>query len=209
MEYMKLLKIKRKNKLIIGIGLLLIVGSLFLWINKQESEKNFLLEEENAIEVFFEEEKEPINNIETKQEVGKTPTVTYIAVLEIPKINFKRGLVDITDPLNNVKYNVEILDETIFPNSSSSSHVILAGHSGNASNAYFNKLHKLGMKDKIFFYYNNVKYIYEITNIYEVDKTGNISLKLTNESDISLITCISGTNKQVVFIATLIEKKDF
>ena len=65
------------------------------------------------------------------------------------------------------------------------------------------------MKDKVFFYYNNVKYIYEITNIYEVDKTGNISLKLTNESDISLITCISGTNKQVVFIATLIEKKDF
>ena len=206
---MKQLKIKRKNKLIIIIGLLLIVGSLFFLINEYETEKKLIADEENAIEVFFEEEKNVEEDTKVKQEVEEKPVVSYIAVLEIPKINFKRGLVAKTDSLNNVKYNVKILKESIFPNSSENSHIILAGHSGNASNAYFRNLKKLNMKDKIFFYYKNVKYIYEVSNIYEVEKTGQVRLKLTLGSDISLITCVSGTNKQVVYIATLIEEQDY
>lgn len=65
------------------------------------------------------------------------------------------------------------------------------------------------MKDKIYFYYNGIKYIYEVSNKYEIQKTGTAELKQTNISDITLITCISGTNKQVVYVATLIEQENY
>ena len=206
---MKFLKIKNKNKIIIVLGLLLLFGSLFLLINKYQNQEQLNKVEERAIEVFFEEKQEIEEPVETKKEETEEAEINYIAVLEIPKINLKRGLVSITDPLNNVNKNVQILDETIFPNGDNKSHVILAGHSGTGRNAYFRNLHKLDMKDKIYFYYKNIKYIYEVSNIYEVEKKGQVSLKLTQSSDIALITCVSGTNKQVVYIATLIEEKSY
>lgn len=206
---MKFLKIKNKNKIIIVLGLLLLFGSLFLLINKYLNQEQLNKVEERAIEVFFEEKQEIEEPVETKKEETEEAVINYIAVLEIPKINLKRGLVSITDPLNNVNKNVQILDETVFPNGDNKSHVILAGHSGTGRNAYFRNLHKLDMKDKIYFYYKNIKYTYEVSNIYEVKKTGEVNLRLTYGSDISLITCISGTNKQVVHIANLIEKEKY
>ena len=65
------------------------------------------------------------------------------------------------------------------------------------------------MKDKVYFYYKGVKYIYEVSNKYEIEKTGTTELKQTNISDITLITCISGTNKQVVYVATLIDQENY
>lgn len=204
---MKFLKTKSKNKIIIGLGLLLLFGSLFLLLTKYQNQERLNKVEEKAIEVFFEEKQKVEEPVETKKEEIEKTVINYIAVLEIPKINFKRGLVDITDPLNNVTKNIQVLDETVFPNGDNKSHVILAGHSGTGKNAYFRNLHKLDIKDKINFYYKNIKYTYEVSNIYEVKKTGEVNLRLTQGSDLSLITCVSGTNNQVVYIATLIEKE--
>ena len=65
------------------------------------------------------------------------------------------------------------------------------------------------MKDQVYLYYKGTKYIYEISSRYEIKKTGKAELKLTNTSDITLITCISGTDKQVVYVATLIAKENY
>ena len=55
------------------------------------------------------------------------------------------------------------------------------------------------------------KYPYSglFSNPVVIKKTGEVNLRLTYGSDISLITCISGTNKQVVYIANLIEKEKY
>ena len=39
----------------------------------------------------------------------------YLAILEIPDINLKKGLVDLNSPYNNIKYNVEIIKGSHMP----------------------------------------------------------------------------------------------
>jgi sortase (surface protein transpeptidase) len=65
--------------------------------------------------------------------------MNYIAILKIPKINLERGLVDPNSYLNDVKYNVEILDESSMPDEIGGN-VILASHSGTARISYFKNL---------------------------------------------------------------------
>ena len=105
--------------------------------------------------------------------------------------------------------NEYTVKETTFPDERINSHIILAAHSGNSYVSFFNNLKKLDMKDQVYFYYKGTKYIYEVSNRYEIKKTGKAELKLTNTSDITLITCISGTDKQVVYVATLIAKENY
>ena len=63
----------------------------------------------------------------------------YIAVLEIPKINLKRGFLDINSRYNNVKYNVTVIKGSTFPGEPNNN-LILAAHSGVCSICYFDKL---------------------------------------------------------------------
>ena len=102
-----------------------------------------------------------------------------------------------------------MIKKTTLPDEQINSHIILAAHSGNSYVSFFRNLKKLDMKDKVYFYYKGVKYIYEVSNKYEIEKTGTTELKQTNISDITLITCISGTNKQVVYVATLIDQENY
>lgn len=213
---MELLKKEKTNKrylLIILIGIFFfLLGTSFLIFNYYKQEKQNNIEQEKIEEFFEIEEQEEIkeeikDDEETSSEVVQEEN--YIGILEIPKINLKKGLVDKNSPSNNVNKNIYTLKETTLPDERINSHIILASHSGNSYISYFKNLKKLDMKDKVYFYYKNVKYIYEITNRYEIDKTGTTELKITNKSDITLITCISGTNKQVVYVANLIDKESY
>lgn len=214
---MELLKKEKTNKrylLIILIGIFFfLLGISFLIFNYYKQEKQDNIEQEKIEEFFDIDDQEEIqeevisDNEETSSKVVQEEN--YIGILEIPKINLKKGLVDKNSSSNNVDKNIYILKETTLPDERINSHIILASHSGNSYISYFKNLKKLDMKDKVNFYYKNVKYIYEISNKYEIDKTGTTELKITNKSDITLITCISGTNKQVVYVANLIDKVDY
>ena len=206
-------KIKIKNKhLLIIISAFLIFSSILLIIYKYYGLYELKKQEEKSLEIFFQEipqveqeiEEEQVE-VETKHEI----VINYVAVLEIPKIALERGLVDKTSKYNDVDINIYTLKESTFPNEQTNSHVILASHSGSGYHSYFRKLNNLEMKDKVYLYYENIKYIYEITDRYEAEKNGTISLKQTTGSDITLITCINGTNKQVVFVGKLIERKNY
>lgn len=214
---MELIKKEKTNKrclLIILIGIFFFLfGIFFFTYDYYQKEKQNNIEREK-IEEFFEideqeevqEELIPDNEKDSNNEVKEE---NYIGILEIPKINLKKGLVDKNSSSNNVDKNIYTLKETTLPDEQLNSHIILAAHSGNSYISYFKNLKKLDMKDKVYFYYKNVKYIYEISNKYEIDKTGTTELKITNKSDITLITCISGTNKQVVYVANLIDKESY
>jgi len=210
----KKVKKQRKNKrysIIIYVGIFLFfLGISYLIYNHYENQKQDNLEQE-MIEEFFEVEDDEVIIEETAEEQPKKEevVVNYTAVLEIPKINLKRGLFDKNSSSNNVNRNIYILKETTLPDEQINSHIILAAHSGNSYISFFRNLKKLDMKDKIYFYYKGVKYIYEVSNKYEIEKTGTTELKQTNISDITLITCISGTNKQVVYVATLIGYENY
>ena len=208
-------KSQRKNKrysfiIALGISLLFFSATYFIY-NHYEKQRQDIKDTEK-IEEFFEVEE--INEEDMQDEVKEEKPVqkeqvNYIGILEIPKIKLKRGLVDKNSSRNNVNKNIYTVKETTFPDERINSHIILAAHSGNSYVSFFNNLKKLDMKDQVYFYYKGTKYIYEVSNRYEIKKTGKAELKLTNTSDITLITCISGTDKQVVYVATLIAKENY
>ena len=214
MEYIKLKRAKRNKKFIvlIIIGVLLILISLLVFIIRYRYYENKSANDRKQVDEFL---SQPVlNNIETNEvtsdEVNSDTNINdYIAVLEIPAINLRRGLYEKNDPNNNVNRNIYILKDTVLPDESDVSHILLASHSGNSYISYFKNLHKLDENDEVYFYYNNTKYVYSIYKIYEVDKTGNVELKRTNNSDITLITCKGNLNKQIVVIGTLKSKEAY
>lgn len=208
-------KNQRKNKrysfiIALGISLLFFSATYFIYDHYEKQRQD--IEDTEKIEEFFEVE-ETTEEVE-QEEVVEEKTVqqkqeNYIGILEIPKIKLKRGLVDKNSSSNNVNKNIYTVKETTFPDERINSHIILAAHSGNSYVSFFKNLTKLSMKDQVYLYYKGTKYIYEISDRYEIKKTGKAELKLTNASDITLISCISGTDKQVVYVATLIEKENY
>ena len=146
---------------------------------------------------------EETNLLDKSSTDTKNSRYDYIATIKIPAINLERGLVSIDNTYNNVKYNIEILS------SSSQDNIILAAHSGNASNAYFKDLSKLTIGDTVSLFYNNKEYKYNIVFTYDIEKTGKASLiKSTGKSILTLITCRQNTNKQIIIVCELVEIKD-
>ena len=169
--------------------------------------------EDNNIQEFFNEEQ----NEETIQEevfvevenknVDET-NYDYIAVLEIPKINLKRGLSQ-DKYYNNVNRNVESLKGSTMPNISKGN-FILAGHSGSGRVAYFRNLNKLTIGDISYIYYGGIKYTYKVNNIYDIEKTGTATItRDLNKTTLTMITCRHNTNKQIVIISELINQESY
>lgn len=207
---------QRKNKIIkshsILIGsFLILLGATYIFYDWY---KDFKIEkvEEKQVEIFFEEET-PTDEVvveDAKQEETKPYVDTYIAVLEIPTISLKRGLVNIDSSRNNVNYNMQIIRPSDMPNVTNGN-LIIASHSGSGYTAFFKNLYKLNIGDKSYVYYNNEKYTYEVVKIYEEIKDGTIQIKRNQQkTTLTLITC-SGTNKnnQIVVISELINKEKY
>ena len=76
----------------------------------------------------------------------------YLGVLDIPKINFYKGFYSKTSSLNNVQFNLFVLKESDYPDVVNGN-LIIAGHSGNYSNSYFNDLYKLSIDDTVTVHY--------------------------------------------------------
>ena len=210
-----MLKKRKINKTLV-VGWLIVLCGIGIGIIPFFNNQKEIRIEENKIEEFFDEElveKTIVNEsaTSTKEEdtSKKNQTINYSMVLEIPKINLKKGLYDKNSKYNSVKYNIQILKESDMPNVVNGN-LILASHRGNSSVSYFNNLYKLSNGNQVYVYYNNVKYIYEITNMYEVEKTGTITIhRDRDETVIVLITCKKNENKQLVFIGNLIDKEDY
>ena len=205
--------LKRKNKIknnrysiLIMIGIYFIfLGSSYLIYNQYNNEKQDSIND-GLIEDYFKVEDEiietPQKEIEEEKPVPKEK-IDYIAVLEIPKIKLKRGIVDKNSSYNNVNRNIYTLKVTTMPDEEDNSHIMLASHSGNSYISYFKNLNKLNLNDEVYFFYKNNKYVYKVIKKYEVEKTGTVKLSKKNSSDITLITCVSGTNNQIVLVANL------
>ena len=151
------------------------------------------------------------NNTQDGQNKKPTTTVTYnyIGYLEIPKINLKKGFVDIQSKDNTVNKNVAIMKDSVYPDVDGSL-MVMASHNGTCWNCYFKNLKKLSNNDIIYIYYDDVKYTYKLVNIYEVKKTGKVSIyRNSRKTTLALVTCKLGTkDTQVVYIAELQNKQN-
>ena len=209
---MALKKENRHNDLIKCIGLFLLVCGAFMFIYNQTM-KTRLNEENNLkIEEFLENEtNEEIVVEEDIKEETNTSNVSsydYIAVLEIPSINLKRGLVDPSSKYNNVNYNIQIINKSTMPDVVNGN-LVLAGHNGASYVSFFRNLDKLNINDKIYIYYGGYKYEYSLSKIYDTPKDGNVEVHRDNsKTTITLITCKKNTkDTQVVYIGYLDSKE--
>lgn len=207
---------KRKNKSLIFEILGFLILSIVLFVNIYYfviNEKTVIKEDIKIEEYIQETNTELVENTDaekTKEETKKeTPKIEYLMVLEIPKINLKKGLNNINSKYNNVSYNIQILKESSMPDIENGN-LILAGHNGSSSVSFFRNLEKLKKDNDVFIYYNGFKYRYKIDKFYDVNKTGKVSIKREYKTSITLITCKKGTNdKQVVYIGYLVDKQAY
>ena len=141
-----------------------------------------------------------INNFISSDGNKNSYNKDMIGVLEIPKIKLRNSLYSKESIYNNVDTNLEILHSSDMPDKEGGN-VIIAGHSGVGSKAYFNELINLRINDEAYIYYNNSKYTYKLNNVYEIDKTGNANIiRNKNVSSLTLITCKINSNKQLIYI---------
>ena len=202
MQTKKTKRNKRKSLIILGSFLIILSFSiLFLkYFNLYKNDEK----EKKSLENFYIKEEVINKDIkEEKVEQTKSSNYDYVAVLRIPKINLKKGLVSKSSKYNNIEYNVTIHELSSRPDEINGN-VILMAHSGTAYISYFNNLKYLNINDHIYLDYNNKTYNYKITNIYDVEKTGSLNIKRNNnKSTITLITCRDNSNKQIVIIGEI------
>ena len=170
----------------------------FLNIGKEEIE-------EIKVDIDEEEIKE-----QPKQEEKKTSNYNYIGVLEIPKINIKRGFLNIKDKGNNVNKNLQVIKGSDMPNVKNGN-LIIAAHSGNSYISYFKNLHKLSNDDVAYVYLNNIKYTYKVVGKYDAEKNGKVTIHRDNKKNtLTLITCSqTDKTKQIVYILELESEENY
>ena len=185
------------------IGLILIFLSSLYLVSIYLSKKSIVKEETVKISNFLNIEKDNIN-------LSKRDKNNYYMILEIPKINLKKGLYSIDSNLNNVDFNLEILSSSSMPDTQNSN-LIIAGHSGTSDVSYFRYLYKLVINDYCYIYYNGKKYTYKIVNIYNEKKDGKITIhKDSDIRTITLITCtLNDNNMQTVYIGNLVNMETY
>ena len=175
--------------------------------NKAKEFLNIGKEEVEEIKVDIDEEE---NKEQPKQEEKKTYNYNYIGVLEIPKINIKRGFLNIKDKGNNVNKNLQVIKGSDMPNVKNGN-LIIAAHSGNSYISYFKNLHKLSNDDVAYVYFNNIKYTYKVAGKYDAEKNGKVTIHRDNKKNtLTLITCSqTDKTKQIVYILELESEESY
>ena len=178
------MKRRRENKWLLLFGILLILFSIFIISFDIYKNTKKEIQQVELVEDFFQEEpdvlEEPIEEEEVSTQENKvetsSPTYNYVAILEIPSIGLKRGIVDFNSKYNNVKYNIQIIEYSEFP-IVENSNLILAGHNGSSNVSFFKNLYKVKEDSLIYLYYDGYKYIYKLNHSYDTAKDGKVEIK--------------------------------
>ena len=195
-------KITRNNILAI-LSIVLIFSCILIKIYDLYKKEKVIQKEIEEINYIIETPKEKEDEKEEQKEenkINKELKYSYEAVLEIPKINLRKGLVKSTKNFDSINYAVSIDENSIYPNEIGN--FILYAHSGNSSISYFDNLKYLDINDEIKIYYKGKWYFYNVLKKYEIDKNGMLSIYNDGVSKyITLTTCSQeNKNKQIVIL---------
>lgn len=193
---------KRIFNLLIYSFIIIIQIVLLIDYNKNYYLKKALKIESKSIEYTLNKQINP--NIKEDEVIKETTIkdkiIEYDMILEIPKINLKKGILKKNDKNNSIDKNVTILKQSSYPNTTGN--IFLIAHSGTSKRSFFKDINKLNNKDIAYLYYQGVKYSYEVNHIYEIDKNNHITLKTNTNNNLFLITC-SQKNKSKYLVIEL------
>ncbi len=189
-------------------SVIILIGGFFLSYNYIQSKRivaydymaNVFYEQENVELLEYDGE---LKEEEKEDDLGEV-TNNYIGYLTIPKINLKKGFLDIRSELNNVEQNVTVIEGSSYPDKDKGN-LILAAHSGSGWKAFFNDLYKLSTGDVATVSYKGKVYTYKIVNIYKQEKIGKVAIyRNYNKTTLTLITCTNFDKAtQTIYVAEL------
>ena len=194
---------------------LVIIGIAFFafyFINNKALDKNANYKVKEYInETSIVNEVDDTEKVEETKEENKTNSnsINYTAIVEIPVINLKKGVVDSTENFKSINYAISVDKNSNYPNEKGN--FILYAHSGNSYIAYFRNLNKVNINDDVYVYFNGVKYHYIIYDKYDIEKSGKAKV-ITSKNDnfITLITCNQDRKGyQVVVVGKLLEQENY
>lgn len=191
----------------IGIAIL----GFYLIYNKSidarnNEDMNKYIEETSIVN---EQQEEIVKTEQSENTTKENYNITYTAILEIPKISLKRGVVDSTKNFKSINYAISVDNSSQYPNENGN--FILYSHSGNSNIAFFNRLNNLELNDDIYVYYNGIKYRYSVRNKYDIEKTGKAKvISRKDDKYITLITCDQNKKGfQIVIEGKLIDEVNY
>lgn len=209
------IKIKKSQLCLFG-SLLVIVGITVLSMEhiKELKKQVFsdmqlsFMNEDNTNDIIQDVPKVEEVKEETPKEENTTKQIDYskyTGIIEIPKIKLKRGFYNFGHRYNDIEHNVTVIGGSTMPDVVNGN-LILAAHSGDAYISYFAYLYKLVIGDYVYITYNGITYKYQIVNIYNVLKTGSVTINRNEaRTTLTLITCTKNSDtEQTVYIAELI-----
>ena len=206
----------KKSQLCLFGSLLVIVGITVLSMEhiKELKKQVFsdmqlsFMNEDNTNDIIQDVPKVEEVKEETPKEENTTKQIDYskyTGIIEIPKIKLKRGFYNFGHRYNDIEHNVTVIGGSTMPDVVNGN-LILAAHSGDAYISYFAYLYKLVIGDYVYITYNGITYKYQIVNIYNVLKTGSVTINRNEaRTTLTLITCTKNSDtEQTVYIAELI-----
>lgn len=104
--------------------------------------------------------------------------------LQIPRIKLYRKVYNIGSNLNNVDYNVEILDSSNIGDNL----YFLAAHSGSGDSSYFENLVYLDKGDLVYLKYLDFSYVFVVDDMFYIKKSGYLNIN-DFYNTLFLITC--------------------
>lgn len=193
--------------LIIGIA---IIGFYTIYIKSLENKANENIEDYiKETSIIEEQEEQEIIEPIVEEKIKKKNTINYTAILEIPVISLKSGIVNSTKNFYSINYAISADRSSNYPNEYGN--FILYAHSGNSSIAYFKHLSNMNIDDSVYVYFNGIKYHYVIFDKYDIEKTGKAVFKRPiNDNYITLITCNQNRKGyQIVLTGKLINTESY
>ena len=213
----------------------LLIGSLFIFAGVITLSWNYLLKMTDQVysdmrismmdvftsgEIEIDDNLQNLNNntdnntnVNTNTTVVEQPVQTpkpidfskYYGVIEIPRIELKRGFYNTDSKYNTIEKNVTMVQGSTMPDVDKGN-LILMAHSGDSYISFFAYLYVLREGDNVFITYNGVKYQYRIVNIYYVEKNGMVLItRNLDKTCLTLITCTKDDDtSQTVYIAELV-----
>lgn len=177
----------RKLILIIGI-IIMITGSIILF-QSIITDNLYKKEDSEALDVFFDKYQKRKKDNDTVEPSKNKSILSYLAVIEIPHISLKTGIVMSDKTFSSMDRSVSIYPNSDMPDVDGGNFILFA-HSGNSRISYFKNINKLNIDDNIKIYYKNSEYKYKVIKKYKIHETDDTPLhKMQNKTIISLITC--------------------
>lgn len=176
-----------------------------MYIFRLNYNSNLLEKRENIlIENFFTKNDIATDAFKNYSKKFSTEYEEYIGILDIPSINLVTGVVSPISKYNDIKYNVEILNNSKMPDVKDSC-LILAAHSGTSRVSYFHNLKNISLNDEVYIHYNQKRYSYKVISKYLELKDGDIEYSQQNDQQILVLTTCdeNDKSKQLVVIAEL------